>query len=207
MGSRIPKKFTKLNKSFLDRIEKDINSSSVSSYCAFPPGVSFNGQDDKEHIVLMVRKHPAVFIPQMLLVIFLLITPSIFSNILDEIAGKGNFALMLGITVFCLLLAVTVLVDTYFKWFYTVNIITDERIVDVDFINILYHKYSEAQLERIEDVTHRPVGILSSIFDYGNVYVQTAGSKPEFLFDSVPRARDVQDTLLDLLELKQDKKI
>lgn len=87
------------------------------------------------------------------------------------------------------------------------SIITDQRIVDVDFSNVLFHRFSEAQLEQIEDVTHTVAGIWGSIFDYGTVYIQTAGSKPEFEFINIPRPRDVQDTLLDLLEMKQKGQI
>lgn len=207
MATKIPKKFGKFKKSFVDTLSKVSNTSRFSAFCAFPVGVSFNGQDDKEHIIVLMRKHLAAYIPQFLLIIFLLFTPSVFGSILNELVGKGNISLMLGITLFCGLMVLTVAIDTFFKWYYSVNIITDERIIDVDFVNILFHRYSEAQLERIEDVTHQPAGILSTIFDYGNVYIQTAGTKPEFIFDNVPRARDVQDTLLDLLELKQEGKI
>jgi uncharacterized membrane protein YdbT with pleckstrin-like domain len=201
----VPKKFAKLKKSFIDRISGDVNS--TASFCAFPAGVSFNGQDSGEQIILMVRRHPAVYIPHALLFLLLLISPAFLFPIYNQILGPANLGLWLGSSLVIILFAITLAVDSYLKWYYTVNIITDERIIDVDFNNILYHKFAEAQLEKIEDVSHKPVGIFSSIFDYGNVYIQTAGAKPEFVFDSVPRARDVQDTLLDLLELKQEGKI
>ncbi|MCK9368891.1 hypothetical protein M0R04_02840 [Candidatus Dojkabacteria bacterium] len=208
MKSRIPKKFSKTKKTFVDRISNDINSSPMSSFCAFPPEITFNGQDDKEDIVLLTRQHPAVYILKALLVIFLLFSPIILYTVLNSLLeGKMNMALWMGGSLVFILLAITVSADSFFKWFYSVNIITDERIVDVDFSNILYHKFAEAQLEKIEDVSHKPVGLLSTVFDFGDVYIQTAGTKPEFVFDSVPRPRDVQDTLLDLLELKENKKI
>lgn len=205
--NKIPKKFLKLKKSFVEKIENDVNYGSFTSFCAFPPGVSFSGQDEKESIILMVRKHPATYIPHFLLFLFMIIFPAILSPILSQMVGGGHISLILGINILIWLIAVTFVIDTYLKWYYTVNIITDERVVDVDFVSILYHKFTDAQLERIEDVTHKPVGIFSSIFDYGNVYIQTAGAKPEIVFDSVPRPRDIQDTLSDLLELKQENKI
>jgi hypothetical protein len=207
MNTAVQKKFLKLKKTFVERISKDVNNSTFSSFCAFPPEISFNGQDESENIILMIRKHPITFLPQFILFLILLLSPmfllSIFRNILDN----GSFALWLGSSILFVLIAITVAVDTFFKWYYTVNIITDEKIIDVNFDNILFHSFAEAQLERIEDVSHKPIGIFSSIFDYGNVYIQTAGTKPEFVFDSVPRPRDVQDTLFDLIELKQEGKI
>jgi hypothetical protein len=97
----------------------------------------------------------------------------------------------------------TFIIVTFFKWFFNVNIITTERIVDIDFDKIFYHNVAETQLERVEDVSHRPGGVWASFFDFGTVYVQTAGEQREFEFKDVPRPRDIQDTILDLLELKQ----
>ena len=60
---------------------------------------------------------------------------------------------------------------------------------------------------RIEDVSHTTIGIIGSIFDIGTVYIQTAGAKAEIEFQNIPRPRDVQDILYDLLELKQEGEI
>ena len=76
--------------------------------------------------------------------------------------------------------------------------------MDIDFNGVVNHRVSETQLERIEDVSHSPVGVWATIFDFGNVFIQTAGEQREFQFENVPRPRDVQDTILDLLEEKQN---
>lgn len=207
MPITIPKKFTKLKKSFVERLSSDIGTSALSSFCAFPPGVSFHGQESKEDVILLVRRHPIVLLPQLLLSIVLLSSPFLVFPILKTVLGINNVALWMGVSILFVILAITVVIDTYFKWFYTVNIITDERVLDVNFNNILYHQFVDAQLEKIEEVSHKPVGIFSSIFDYGDVFIQTAGAKPEIVFNSVPRPRDVHDTLSDLLELKQEGKI
>jgi hypothetical protein len=198
----VPKKFLKNKKSFLSRLSPEFARNNTSMFCAFPKTLSFTGQDKGESVVLIVRRHPAVFIPQYLLILALLLSPALFFSVLGRDEGFGVLY-MFGVGLLFTLIAVTVAVDTFFKWYYSVNIITDQRIVDVDFDNILFHRFSEAQLEKIEDVSHAPVGILSTFFDYGDVYIQTAAAKPEFEFHSVPRARDIQDTLLDLLELKK----
>ncbi|MBI2356719.1 PH domain-containing protein [Candidatus Dojkabacteria bacterium] len=199
---KIPKKFLKGKKSFLVKLSPVDSINNTGSFCVFPDTVSFSGQDKGESVVLIVRKHPAVFIPRYLAIIGLLLTPLLF---FAAFSGTGDFSPIynFGVGLLFLLLAFTVACDTYFKWYYSVNIITDIRIVDVDFNNILFHRFSEAHLDKIEDVSHSPAGVLSSIFDYGDVYIQTAGSKPEFEFTGVPRPRDIQDTLLDLLEMKK----
>lgn len=203
----IPKKYSKAKMSFIDRISGDVSSSGSRVFCAFPPGVSFNGQDEGEDIVLMFRQHPASLLSKFLIT-FLLLLMALFSPaFLKALGFEAGAGLSLGLSLIFFLISVTYATDSYLKWFFSVNIVTSDRIVDVDFSNILFHRFSEAQLENIEDITHSPVGILSSIFDYGDVYIQTAGQNPEFEFKGVPRPRDIQDTLFDLMEMKQENKI
>ncbi len=193
-------KLSKTNKTFVDRLQGSIGASNLGTFCAFPEEVEFNGQESEEHIILLVRQHLAVLIPQYLVIIILLLAPILFFFIFRGMPEIG-FGLMFGSGFICWLVALSFAVDTFFKWYFTVNIITDQRVIDVDFDNVLYHKFSEATLEKIEDVSHAPAGLLSSIFDYGDVFLQTAGTEPEFKFKGVPRPRDVQDTLLDLIEM------
>jgi hypothetical protein len=203
----IPKRYSRAKRSFLDRISADVSPLGSKIFCAFPTGISFNGQDEGEDIILVFRQHPAVLIPKFLITAALFFV-SLFSAptlaLMGVDAGPG---LTIGTSLVFFLLGVTFAADTYLKWFFCVNIITSDRIVDVDFSSILFHRFSEAQLENIEDVSHSPVGVFSSIFDYGDVYVQTAGERPEFEFKGVPRPRDIQDTLFDLMEMKQNGKI
>ncbi|HNZ70531.1 MAG TPA: PH domain-containing protein [Candidatus Dojkabacteria bacterium] len=209
MPTKVPKKILAANKSFVQRIADSFDKSPVTSFVAFPQQTSFDGQDKDENIILIIRQHPAVYIPQFFLVLALIVVAIVFNvalSNLDLVVGT-RIALTAGLGIFFFLIVLAVIFYTFIKWFYTVNIVTDERIVDLDFKNILAHEYSEAQIEKIEDVTHRVNGFLGLLFDFGTVTIQTAGTKPEFEFDNVPRPRDVQDTLLDLLEMKQKGQI
>lgn len=205
MTSETQAKLFASKKSFVNRLADSVGKSSVSTFSAFPKKVSFNGQDKNESIILIVRQHPIVYILRYFLVVLMIIFAFVVSGLFGSLGLEGaqKAALSLGSFVFFILAAIVIAYDTFIRWFYSVNIITDQRIVDVDFLNILHHNFSEAQLERIEDVSHSVSGIFGSMFDYGTVKVQTAGAKNEFEFNNVPRPRDVQDTLFDLLELKQ----
>lgn len=200
------RKSPKLLKSYLARIKDATDSRPLASFSAFPRKVSFDSQDRGEHIVLLVRQHPAVLIPSILKVLGVFIVPFL---VVPLIGGSdieftfSDFSFSMGLIVLWVMLMITISVTDFLKWFFSVNIITNERIVDIDFNHFLYHKVSETQLERVEDVSHSPLGVWATLFDYGTVYIQTAGESREFEFNNVPRPRDVQDTLLDLLELKQ----
>lgn len=205
----IPKRFLKSGKSFIKKLAEDVDKSTFSSLSAFPSGVTFQGKEDKEEIVLLLRQHPAALSLKFLMIFAFLISPVLFFILLGAMGIKSGAMVTIGAggSLVFILLAISLAIDTFLKWYFTVSIVTDQRIVDVDFINVLFHKFSETQLEQIQDVTHTVGGVMGSAFDYGTVFIQTASTKPEFEFENIPRPRDVQDVLLDLLEMKQKGQI
>ena len=76
---------------------------------------------------------------------------------------------------------------------------TNKRVVDIDWVNLLYRQVSEAQLEKIQDVTYKMSGILDSFFNFGSVFIQTAGPDPNFEFESVPNPDLVVRKINELL--------
>ena len=201
----VPKKFQGVKKSFMEKLEGSVGDRVFATFCAFPNKVSFNGKDEKEEVILVIRRDLASLLPQIGFVIAFLLAPLAVIATLSALGVEGTAAIQFGLggSLIFVLIGIAAAFDTFLKWFYSINIITDERIVDVDFSNVLYHRFSEAQLEQVQDVTHKVSGILGSIFDYGSVYIQTAGTNRELEFVNVPRPRDIQDVLLDLLEMKQ----
>lgn len=193
----IPKKLRKTQKSFIKTLSNE--SSDRGLLRVFPKDISFHGQDKGEDVVLVVRAHWVTWFPSFLLAIFIVCIPVILTSLL----GGISTSLFWGLILLGILISLTIVLNTFFKWFYSVNIITTQRIIDVDFVNAFQHKFSEAQLEKIEDISHEHVGLIGSLFDVGTVYIQTAASQAEFEFQNIPRPRDVQDTLNDLLEMKQ----
>lgn len=196
----------KVLKSYLARIQDATKASSLAAFSAFPPQTGFSGQDRGEHIVLLLRQHPGVLIPRVFVIIFMFILPVLvlpFLSVFEMEIAARDVVFGFGLMLLWVMLAITYAVITLFKWFFNVNIVTTERIIDIDFDHLFDHRVSEAQLEKIEDVSHSAVGMWAVIFDYGSVFIQTAAQQREFEFRNIPRPRDVQDTINDLLELKQ----
>jgi hypothetical protein len=55
--------------------------------------------------------------------------------------------------------------------------VTDERLVDVDFTGLLNKTVNVADLNNLEDVNYSQNGLVDSIFNIGNVVVQTASEQ------------------------------
>lgn len=197
----IPKKFRKLKKSFLDNLQQNNNS----SFRSFPKELTFHGKEKNENVILIVRSHWIIYLPYAAMAFVILLIPIFLQIILSDLANSGSF--FFGLFISCFTISLTVIMFAFLRWFYNVNIITDERVIDIDFTSIVSHSVAEARLERIEDVTHKQFGALGSMFDIGTVYIQTAGATAEIEFDNVPRPREVQDILYDLLESKEKGEI
>lgn len=197
----IPTKFQKIDKTFMDHLRYEKGS----VFMPFPRNTSFLGKEDDESVVLILRKHWQFLLPTILECIFLLLLPFILSVIIPNLPNRGLFVFSLFLV--SLLISLSLLIYRYVRWFYNVNIITDQRVIDMDFETLFSHKTTEARLEKVEDITFKQIGILSNLFDIGSIYIQTAGAKSEIEFKGIHNPKQVQDILSDLLESKKKGEI
>lgn len=200
---RIPKKFQKSNKTFVERVFSEQEEKHTPGFLAFPKKVSFYGKDSDEDIVLIVRRHWIAYLPDIFIILLVLLVPLILLLFSTKLVFLGSPVLYIGMFVLSIALSSTLVLSTILKWYYTIHIVTDQRIVVVKMNNAFYHSYSEAQLEKIEDINHKHVGFLGTFFDVGNLDIDTAGHGVDFTLSMLPRPREMQDILNDLLEMKQ----
>ena len=97
--------------------------------------------------------------------------------------------------------------EKFLTWYFNVYIITDERIIDYDFFSLMYKRVSEAKIDRIEDITYSMGGALMSVFEFGDVYIQTAGEQRELDFEAVPKPQVVVKLLNELMIEEEREKL
>jgi membrane protein YdbS with pleckstrin-like domain len=194
-------------KTFVENITRNAKKSLFSSFYPFPKDTSFLTVGKHEAVVLIVRQHWISLFPRLVLAFLALFFPFLMSYSLSSWfeSAIGSSFFVIGLFLFFMMVSATILVDGFLKWFFGLNMITTKRIIDVDFVSIVTHRISETTFDQVQDVSHCPAGPLASFFDYGHLYIQTAAAKNEFEFNNIPRPRDVQDTILDLRELRRKK--
>ncbi|MFA6814333.1 MAG: hypothetical protein GX943_02545 [Candidatus Pacebacteria bacterium] len=178
----------------------------LKSYIPKPSKISFEIQDRDEEIILILRQHPITQVKSIFILLFsFLFVPSLLkvSGLIDFLPEKFRFAFYAFI--FILFLGMTF--RSFLIWFFNVYIITDERIIDVDFLSMIYKNISTAKTENIEDVTKNTSGIMASLFDYGTIYIQTAAAKNEFEFEHVPHPAKVVKLLNELVIEEERERI
>ena len=176
----------------------------LTAFNYYPDKTKFVNQDSEEKIVLVLRRHPITNINWILIAFVMFITPSFFTLISPFDALPGGFQLVLNLVWY--LITTAFILEEFLNWFFNVNIITDERIIEVDFVNLLYREITDANIDQIQDVTVEVSGGPRTFFGYGNVLIQTAAEIPKITFDAVPKPDMVARILRDLrLEEEQEK--
>lgn len=164
----------------------------------------FPSQSENEKIYLVVREHWVYFALKAAIWLFFLglyiavriFGPAYFPLVFEDTAGQ-IIALVLDVYLLILILTIFMLWVLYYL---NMQIITAVRIVDVDQVGLFSHTASELHIEKIEDVTSEVNGIIGTVFNYGNVYIQTAGATEHFEFTNVPNPALIQKMVHDLYE-------
>ena len=72
------------------------------------------------------------------------------------------------------------------NWFYNITLVTEKGVIDIDYSNLVYHDVAITNLNLVEDVNYTKIGFFRSFFDYGDLFVQTAGGKENLEAIGIP---------------------
>jgi len=192
-------------KEIIDSIGEKETKNPVAAFLVLPSKIKFETQAKDEKIILLLRRHWITNIPWILLVTLMIIVPLILTIVPLLTFLPLRFRLIIMAMWYLLILAFVF--EKFLSWFFNVYIITDERIVDVDFVSLTYREVSETQIEKIQDITYKTGGFLKAIFDYGDVYIQTAGALPKIEFEMVPKPHKIVQILNQLMMQEQQEKV
>lgn len=170
----------------------------------------FPGQDEDEKIYIVVREHPVLlFVRVLVWFIFVVIlfafkayvpdlTPSLFTGTAGTVVSviQQVYVMFLALSLFII----------FVLYYLNIHIVTEMRVVDVDQVGLFKHQVSILNIGQIEDVTSETSGILGTLFDFGTVFIQTAGARERFELDNVPHPGQLSKIIIDLFEKQQGHK-
>ncbi len=177
----------------------------LKAYAPKPYKTGFDSQMIDEEVVLVLRRHPITQLKKVFIIILLCFLPLLMS--VGPLFDFFTFKLKLAVIIGWYALLVTYFLESFLVWFFNVFIITDERIIDVDFYSLIYKDVSSAKIENIEDITAATGGFLASLVDFGTVYIQTAGETPQLQFEEVPHPAKITRILNELILEEEKEKL
>jgi len=163
-----------------------------------PRNVEFANQKRNENVLFLLRRHLITNFPWV--AVFALMIGAIFFAFRFNLLSYFPSPLRAVVVYAWLLLALIVFWSGFLSWYFNVNIVSNERVVDIDFYDLIYREVTDAEIKKIQDVTHKMGGLFGIIFNYGDVYIQTAGTKQGIEFLKVPRPAAVADVLRKIRE-------
>lgn len=176
---------------------KEKEHSLLAAYIRRPKNVDFDIKDQDEQVELLLRMHPITNVKWILIALVMFFAPVILGQfpILDFLPANFKFIVVLG----WYLITFSFILENFLTWYYNVYIITDERIIDVDFYNLIYKEITHAGIDKIQDTTIKMGGVIRSIFNYGDIFIQTASEIPHIDFLAVPNPDKVVKILNELM--------
>ncbi len=170
----------------------------------FQRTMTFPGQQQDEEILMIVREHWLVFLTKLLawamFAAFLMLGDWAISAYTPVLATSPYIEYVNLIKSIYLMFLMLGLLIVWVMYYLNIQIITNQRIVDITQHSLINHTISELHLSRIEDVTAEVKGIFGTLLDYGCVYIQTAGETERFTFHLVPNPQKIEKMILDLYE-------
>jgi hypothetical protein len=176
----------------------------LTSYAYLPERINFETKEKEEKVVLLLRRHAITNLRWIFIATAMVFVPFVLTLLLKFDFIPGEFRLI-GVLAWYLVIFAYIL-ENFLNWFFNVYVITDERVVDIDFVNLIYKEVSDANIDKIQDVTYKMGGVSRSMFNYGDVLIQTASEIPNFEFLAVPSPDKIAKILQDLrIEERQEE--
>jgi len=177
----------------------------IAAFNYYPDHAKFIAADSKEKIVLILRRHPITNLRWMMVALGMILGP-FFASFLIEMDFVPMGYQLVGMMIWYLI-TMAFVIEQFLSWYFNVNVVTDERVFDVDFVNLIYREITDANIDQIQDVTVQVGGVVRTMSDYGNVMIQTASEIPQIEFAAVPKPDLVAQILRELRVQEEMEKL
>ncbi|MFH0968905.1 MAG: PH domain-containing protein [Patescibacteria group bacterium] len=169
------------------------------------PGFSkekFKEIQEKENIIKIVHRHwfniATQFVVILIMAVFLVLASAFLPEFVPALKERNLGKLILFgenvIAIFIWMYAFFIWIDYYFD----IWIITDERIINIEQKGLFVRSMSEVKYSRIQDVTAEEKGVIPTMLDYGDVFIQTAAETERFVFRQVPNPYELKDMIMNM---------
>jgi hypothetical protein len=174
------------------------SKSPFSNFLVNPKVLTFAEQDEDEEIYLAVRPHLISNLSWIAMSILMLIIPFFFSyfSFLDFLPLRYRLSAIF----FWYLITFMFAFEKFLSWYFDFYLITNKRIVDISFNNLLNKHFAQTDISMIQDVSSSVKGFLGTFFNFGDLLIQTAAEINQINFEKVPNPSKIIKLVKELQE-------
>lgn len=166
------------------------------------------GAAPNEENIFFLRPHWFALLPLIIGFAVILVLPiAVWLGL--QIINPGFFEIpgyealyVLGASIF-FLFSWLFLFQNFIDYFLDIWIVTTHRIIDITQHGLFGRTTAELMLDRVQDVTSEVKGFIPTIFDYGTIFIQTAGERERFVFERIPRPVHISKRILELAQQRR----
>lgn len=157
------------------------------------PEKLFEDQLDDEEVLHVFRKHPVVMRKGLVLGMFGPLVGVIPATIKPELGFGWFFG---GMTAGCLL-GVLVYLPSWIAWYYSLFIVTDQRLIQITQKGLFHRGVVDIGLNQIQMVNYEVAGFQETLLGFGTIVMQTYLG--ELVIHDVHHPAKIQKKLLGIL--------
>lgn len=151
----------------------------------------FADQLDNEELLLVFRKHPIVMRKGIVIAMVALLLGTIPSLI------KPEYSYLFGGLAAGFLLAILVFFPSWVGWYYSVFIVTDQRLIQITQKGFWSRSVVDIGLNQIQMVNYEVAGFQETLLGFGTIMMQTFVG--DLIIHDVAHPAKVQKELLSIL--------
>ena len=158
---------------------------------------TFTGQRPGERVILVLRRHWYILASTIIAHSLLLLLPAlvyIFAR--SYIARTGLTSLYALVVMIYVLIWWYSLAYAVTMYLLNVWVVTDHRIVTSEQHGFFNHIAAELSLGKVQNTSAAVTGVIATMFNFGDVEIETASEGGRFIFQKIPAAYSVKDIIM-----------
>lgn len=176
-----------------------------------PTAIKFSDQEEGEWIELFLRQHWVTNIPWLTAAILGVLLPLVvarFTSLLEFLSVlQPPQEILIALAILWYLFILAFVLSKWLYWYFNIYIVTNTHLVDINFHNLLNRDFTEVRLDDIQSAKSEIKGIVGSLFNFGNLAIETAAERQRINFALVPKPDLVKERIQDLQEVAEDQDV
>jgi PH (Pleckstrin Homology) domain-containing protein len=149
-----------------------------------------------EELILKVHRHWLFIVIRIIGLAVFMAAPVAVALLLTRFriisVSVSNSAAFISLWALWALIGWTMFWQFWTTYYMDIWVVTNRRIIDIDYHRLFDRNIAILRLDRVEDISTRVQGLLGTLFKYGSVVVQTAGTEKEFVIDQISNPERLQ---------------
>lgn len=154
-------------------------------------------------MIAKVHRHWLFIAVRIVVVLILISLPVIVVPLLERLGviAVSTLSVPTLMTLWALwgLMAWTIFWQFWTTYYMDIWVVTNKRIIDIDYERLFDRSIHVLELTKVQDISTRVQGILGTLFKYGSVIVQTAGTQDQFIIDQIADPEHLRDVISEAM--------